>query len=167
MTTMKLIRPTRGRPRKFGRPSHAVTLTLPDDVIMTLRSIDDDVSRAVVRLAQPIVGENQMRPPAELERYGDRAVILLRPAKALNAMRGVRLVPLPDGRALISLDGSLGVHEFELRLRDALAEGDLNDFDKQVVSSIAEILKTARRTRGVVVEQRSIIVIQSGRRPRK
>ena len=38
----------RGRPRKFVRPSRAVTVTLPDDVIAALQGVDVDLSRAVV-----------------------------------------------------------------------------------------------------------------------
>jgi hypothetical protein len=135
-------------------------------VIATLRAMNDDLSRSVVRLVQPIAAHGGARPPAELERHGDSAVIVFRPVKALQAMPGVRLVPLPDGRALVSLEESLGVHEFELRLRDAIAEGALDELARSVLSSIAEILKTARRTKGIFIHQRSIIVLQSTRRSR-
>jgi len=37
----------RGRPRKFSRPARAVTLTLPEDTIATLRGIDRDLGRTV------------------------------------------------------------------------------------------------------------------------
>jgi hypothetical protein len=161
---IKLVRPTRGRPPKFGRPSRAVTLTLPEDVIATLRSLDDDISRSVVRLVQPIAAHPAARPPAELERHGDSAVIVFRPVKALKDMPGVRLLPLPDGRALVSLEGQLTVHEFELRLRDRIAEGSLDELEGTVLSSIAGILKTARHARNILVHQRSIIVLQSTRR---
>jgi len=168
MTAIKLVRPARGRPPKFGRPSRAVTLTLPEDVIAVLRSMDEDLSRSVVRLVQPLTVGTAARPPAELERHGDSAIIVFRPVKALRTMPGVTLVPLPDGRALVSLEGTLGVHEFELRLRDTLTEDGLDDLSRSVLTSIAEILKTARRTKGVLVHQRSIIVLQStGRRSRE
>jgi hypothetical protein len=163
---MKLVRPARGRPRKFGRPSRAVTLTLPEDVIAVLGSIDDDLSRAVVNLTQPLLADVVSRAPAELEKYGDSAVIVVRPATALKSVPGVELVPLPDGRALISLDGSVTVHELELRLRDAIAEGGLQRGDLSVLGSIADILKTARRTKGLAVLERSIIVLQSAQNRR-
>src|SRR5215213_8330068 len=68
------IAPRRGRPRKFAGPSRAVTLTLPDEVIDALAAVDADLSRAVVRVAQP---EMAKRPhaPAELAPFGRRAVI--------------------------------------------------------------------------------------------
>lgn len=165
MVHMKLVPAGRGRPQKFGRPSRAITLTVPEDIISALMSVDEDVSRAVVRLAQPLVADVVTRAPAELSRYGDRAVIVVRPVGALERIPGVTLVPLPDGRALISLEG-ISVHELELKLRDATDDARIDAGDRSVMASIAEILKTARRTKGIVVLPRSIIVLQSTRRRR-
>jgi hypothetical protein len=166
---MKLVRAGRGRPQKFGRPSRAVTLTLPEDVIGALTSVDDDLSRAVVRLMQPIVADVVPRPPAELTKYGDSAVIVIKPVDALRRIPGVSLVPLPDGRALISLEGDMAPPDFELKVRDVLDEnGHMDGRERAVLMSIIEILKSARRTRGIHVRQRGIIVLQAvARTPRK
>src|SRR6266496_4942645 len=63
-----------GRPHKFGRPSRAVTVTLPEDVIARLSAIDVDLGRAIVAVVQ----RRRLRPaakrPAELESYGSRSV---------------------------------------------------------------------------------------------
>jgi hypothetical protein len=166
MAPLKLVPSRRGRPRKFGRPSRAVTLTLPEDVIAALTSIDADVSRAVVGLVEPLAADVVPRPPAELSKYGDSAVIVIRPCRVLNHMQGVTLVPLADGRALISLDEGLGVQAFELHVRDALDDRGLDARDRATLASIAEILREARRTRGIAVHQRNIIVLQSTRRHR-
>ena len=48
---MPTFKSKRGRPQKFNRPARQVTLTLPDDVIARLSRVDDDMGRAVVRLA--------------------------------------------------------------------------------------------------------------------
>ena len=101
----------RGRPRKFGRPSRAVTLTLPDDVLAALSGVDDDLSRAIVQLSQPLLRDVVIRSPAELSKYGDSAVIVIKRLPTLNRMPGVSLVTLPDGRALTSLDETMSVHE--------------------------------------------------------
>jgi hypothetical protein len=162
---MKLVPGGPGRPQKFGRPSRAVTLTLPEDIISALASIDEDVSRAIVRLAQPLISDVVPRAPAELSRYGDRAVIVVKPVGALQKISGVTLVPLPDGRALISLNG-ISVHELELKLRDATHDDRIDARERSVLASIAEILRTARCTKGIVVLPRSIIVLQATRRRR-
>jgi hypothetical protein len=160
---MKLVPAGRGRPRKFGRLARAITLTLPEDIIAALKAVDDDVSRAVVRLAQPLVTDVVARTPAELSRYGNRAVIMVKPATALGKIAGVTMVPLPDGRALIALDG-LSVDQFELHLRDAIENGQVDTRERAVLASIAEILRSARRAKGIAVGLRSIIVLQSTRR---
>ena len=163
---MKLVAARRGRPQKFGRPSRAITMTLPEDVIAALEGVDGDLGRAVVQLAQPLLADVVHRPLAELAKYGTSAIIIVKPFEALAAIPGVTLVPLPDGRAVISLDDSMSVHEFELRLRDAIeADDELETRERAALAAISEILKSARRTKGVVVQQRNIIVLQApGRR---
>jgi len=160
---MKVVRVGPGRPRKFGRPSRAVTLTLPDDVIATLESIDKDLGQAVVRMALPLTAEVFAYAPAELFKYGDSAVIVVKRMAVLERIPGVTLVPLPDGRALISLDESLSLADLELKLRDTIDEDRslASPADRAALTTIADILKSARRTRGLRVVRRSIIVLQS------
>jgi len=144
-------------------PSRAVTLTLPDHVIDALGAMDADVSRAIVRLAQP---ELARRPhaPAELIRFGQRAVIVVNPTRTLELRTGVTLVPLPDGRALISFDEPLSVAQLELTIEDALDDRTLSRMDRRVFKGIADILRAARRSADVTLQQRNIIVLES-RRP--
>ena len=123
MTSVPFSPSRRGRPPKYGRPSRAVTLTLPEDVIAALARLDEDLGRAVVRIAQPLVADVVPHAPAELSNYGDSAVIITRRLSSLARIRGVTLVPLPDGRALISLDGTISVSDFELKLRDMVDDG--------------------------------------------
>jgi hypothetical protein len=50
----------RGRPTKFGRASRVVALTLPEDVLSTLRHVHPDPARAIVKREQnpplPVIG---------------------------------------------------------------------------------------------------------------
>ncbi|MGH9315255.1 MAG: hypothetical protein ACRD1S_18885 [Vicinamibacterales bacterium] len=155
------VRPRRGRPRKFLGRSSAVTLTLPEEVLAALRSVDTDLSRAVVRLAQPELAKRP-HPPAELVVFGRKAVIVVNPTHTLEERTGVSLVPLPDGRALISFDQPLTIAQLELMLTDAV-EDRLAGADQQVFETIADLLRTARRSNGVVLRQRSIIVLEAVR----
>ena len=148
----------RGRPRKFSRPARAVTLTLPEDTIATLRGIDRDLGRAIVRVVQPHTPEPPRRP-AELVRFGNRAVILVAPTRALKEWTGAELVPLADGRALLSFDSETSVSQFELRLLDALADPTLPDEDRETFTAVADILRNSRRSGRGEVRQRNIIII--------
>ena len=115
---------TIGRPRKFGRPSRAVTVTLPEDVLGRLTTINTDVGTAIVNLVERRTSSRiQPVAPAEITRYGKHAVIVVTPVRALRRLKGVQLVPIGDGRALISLDSSHSVSGLELQLRDALENG--------------------------------------------
>lgn len=158
--------PRRGRPRKFISPSRAVTLTLPEDVLEALDALDHDLSRAVVRMAQPEMAK-RAHPPAELVTFGRRAVIVVNPSRTLEERTGIVLVPLSDGRALISFDESMTIARLELRIQDVLEDRELPEDDARIFKSIEEILKTARRSGDVTLQQRHIIVLESSRPARR
>jgi hypothetical protein len=144
-------------------PSRAITLTLPEHVIDALHAVDADLSRAVVRLTQP---ELAKRPhaPAELARYGQRAVIVVNPTRTLEQRTGITLVPLPDGRALISFERPRTIADLELTISDSIADSRLSRDDQATFQAIEEILRAARRSKDITVHQRSIIVLESRRK---
>jgi hypothetical protein len=155
----------RGRPRKFGRPARPVTLTLPDDVIERLSALDGDLGRAVVGLVERARQKAEPRRPAEVATWGNRSVILVVPVKALARLRGVQLIPVSDGKALIALDHPHGIPQLELDLRDMLESNIVKGQDRVVLESVAKILKQARLSHRVAVAERSIIVFEARKRP--
>ena len=163
-TAIKMRR-HRGRPRKFATPSRHVTLTLPVHVIDVLTGIDADLSRAVVRVAGPSAAAPPHRP-AEVTRFGRRAVIVVDPSRTLEQRAGVELVPLPDGRALISFDRARTTADLELTIADALEDAQLPARDRAIFEAVANILKAARQSEDVVLRQRNIIVLEARRKPR-
>ena len=157
-----------GRPPKYGRPSRAVTVTLPEDVLARLSAVDADLGRAIVKVAERN-GKPHVRAvrPAELATYGNHAVIIVNPARALKRLAGVQLVPVGNGRALISLDRPHSIPQLELSVRDAIEGGDMSGAERQTLEAIAEILRQARSSRGVTLEERTIIVLESKRQRRR
>ena len=164
-SSLRAVGPRRGRPRKFASPSHSVTLTLPDEVIDALGAIDHDLSRAVVRLAQPQLAKRR-HPPAELASFGRRAVIVVNPSRTLEERTGIMLIPLSDGRALISFDEPMSIAALELRIQDAVDDPRLSNEDAEIFQGIGRLLRDARRAADVAVEPRHIIVLES-RKPKK
>jgi hypothetical protein len=80
---------------------------------------------------------------------------------------GVMLVPLSDGRALISFDESMTPARLELKIEDALEDETLRPPDLEILASIRELLKEARRSSSVTLSQRNIIVLErNGRKDR-
>lgn len=167
---MRRVRPSavlpllrrRGRPRKFDDPSRPVTLTLPVHAIEALAAMDPDLSRAIMHLLEPGLGRRP-HAPAELTRYGGRAVIVVNASRALEQRTGIDLVPLPDGRALMSFERSMTPAAIELLIADALDDRQLKGPDRAVFEAIAGILKTARRSGDVRLSQRNIIVLEGTR----
>jgi hypothetical protein len=142
-----------------------VTLTLPEEVLASLGAVDADLSRAVVRVAQPEMAKRP-HPAAELVPFGRRAVIVVNPTRTLEEQTGVVLIPLSDGRALISFDETMTAARLELRIEDALEDLRLSPADRRVFDAIRSILKEARRSGEVTLSQRHILVLES-RRPQK
>lgn len=164
---MKILKHGPGRPQKFGRPSQVVTLTLPEDVLARLRAVDTDLGRAIVTLVER-KGSTPSRAlrSAELTAYGNHAVIIVNPAKALKQLPGVQLVPIGNGRALISLQNPNSIPQFEIDLRDSVDATHINKDERETLKAIADILRHARRSRGVSLTERSIIVLESKRHHR-
>src|SRR5262245_1009915 len=129
---MALVKHGPGRPQKYGRPSRAVTVTLPEDVIVRLLALDADLGRAIVKAAEHrALPRPRIIRPAELTSYGNRAVIVVMPVKTLKRLPGVQLVPIGNGRALISLDRPHSVAELELRLRDVCDRRLINGTERE------------------------------------
>lgn len=164
-TAAAIATPRRGRPRKFTVPSRPITVTLPEDVLAALTSMDVDLGRAIVRLAQPAVGKRP-HPPAELATFGRHSVIVVQPSRTLERRTGVELLHLPDGRALISFDQSRTIAALELLIKDALEEADLPEADRRIFGAIEDILYTARRSDSIAMLQRNVIVLET-RKPLK
>jgi hypothetical protein len=164
---MQLIKSGPGRPRKFGRPSRAVTVTLPEDVLTRLTGVDTDLGRAIVALVERRRAYVRAVKPAEISSYGNHAVIIVNPVQALKRIGGVQLVPIGNGRALISLERTQSIPAFELELVDALARGTVSERERQTFAAIVEILRQTRRSRRVILESRTIIVFQTKRQRRR
>lgn len=166
-TQMERLKRGPGRPRKYSRPSRVVSVTLPEDVLASLGAVDVDLGRAIVTLAER-KGLPRVTPVrhAELAAYGSHAVIVVTPAKALKRIAGVQLVPIGNGRALISLKGTGSIPQFELGLGDALEQANVGPSERLTLEAIAEILRKTRRSRSVTLEERTIIVLEGKRRRR-
>lgn len=163
----KSVRRRPGRPTKYGRPSRAITVTLPEDVIDVLNEVDADLGRAIVSLTERRRAGS--RAPgsangAHIESYGNHAVILVPPVRKLRQLAGVELVPVGGNRAIIALDDAHRIPEFELAIRDAIERDSLGRDERRIFEALAGILKDARMSGTVDLAERRIIVLRSKRR---
>jgi hypothetical protein len=145
-------------------------LTLPEDVIDRLAAIDTDLGRAIVKLVEERPRRRRVeRRTAELVPYGAHAVIIVTPVRALARLAGVQLIPVGNGRALISLQGPHAIPKLELDIREALDRGAVDARGRRTLEEVGDILRGARLSRATAVEERTVIVLQSkrGRRQRR
>ena len=155
----------RGRPLKFGRPAQLVTLTLPEDVLAWLGSLDRDLGWAVVKLHERSARAPKTRQPkvADLVQLpGQRALILVHPDWFKN-LKGVSIIPLADGRGFLALDAGRGVADLELAVLDRLDVPGIIAAERDALILLRQLLKQWRQE-GVEFESRAIIV---AKRPTK
>lgn len=157
------MRRPRGRPPKFGRPSRLVALTLPEDVLAWLRSIDPDPARA-------IVGMFERGSSAAREAHVDRAVteiallsgrrgLILVDRRAFVGLPGVDLLPLDHGRAFLALRNGAGMAELELAVADLVDESAPGP-EREALATLRAQLRSWRRDPAWAFEARSIIVAE-------
>jgi len=87
-------------------------------------------------------------------------VIIVPNNPVLTQRTGVELVPIGDGRALLTFDERLTIPQLELRVRDVLNDGGLTIEHRNVFEQLADILGSIRRTSDIELRQRSIVVMQ-------
>lgn len=149
----------RGRPLKFGRKAQLVTITLPDDVVTWLGSLDPDLGWALVRLHERSTKATKAREVAVaglVQLPGKRALILVRPEFFTN-LKGVSVIPLADGRAFLALEGDRGVADLELAVIDRLETAGVRTAEREALLQFRMCLKEWRQE-GMKFESRSIIL---------
>ena len=131
-------------------------------MLARLETVDADLGHAIVKLTeQGTPRRSRPSAPAEIASYGNHAVILVTPVKALKRLAGVQLVPIGNGRALIALERAQSIPQLELELGDAIERDDISRDDRRALKAVADILRETRRSRKVSLEERMIIVLES------
>ena len=153
----------RGRPQKFGRPARLVAVTLPNDVVAWLESLDTDVARAIVRLHDETLDRGPRRPgptppAAELVDVGEgRALIVVAPA-LVRGLAGVAAIPFGGGRAFLALEPGWTMADLELSVVDALERGAMDAGNRDTLAEFREQLRGWRTDQSLALEPRAIIV---------
>ncbi len=155
----------RGRPLKFGRPTRPLSISLPDDVIEWLESLDSDPAWAIVSLfekARARQAGTAPRAPAELVQLpGRRALILVTP-DVFDGLAGVSVIRLSDGRGFLALQPGKGYADLELAVVDRIDSADITPERRKALAEIRAQLREWRQS-GLVFEARSILVVERER----
>jgi len=156
--------PKRGRPPKFGRPSHVVALTLPDEVVRGLQKVHPDLAWAVVTLYEklPNSAAAVSAPPGDVElaRIAERRSLIVVNRSALKSLPGVSIVPLTGDRAFLALEPGRGVPDLELAVVDRLEDPSVEARERRALVNLRSQLRTWRQDRALRFHLRGIIVVE-------
>ncbi len=154
----------RGRPPKFGRPSEVVALTLPSEVVRSLRSVHPDLAWAIVTLfektprrtpppAEPV-------PDAELVAIAERRSLIVVNRATVRTLPGIHIVPLAGDRAFLALEPGRGMADLELAVIDRLDDRALDARERTALRRLRAQLRAWRRDPGLRFATRAIIVVE-------
>ena len=155
--------PRRGRPPKFGRPGHVVSLTLPDDALQALNRLDPDPGWAIVKLLEheprgdaKEVGQRDV----ELAQIATRRSLIVVSRSVFKTLPGVNVIPLSETRAFLALDPGRGMSDLELAVIDRLSDTGIAEPERKGLKSLRTQLAAWRRDRELRFHTRSIIVVE-------
>ena len=155
----------RGRPPKFGRPSHVAALTLPDEVVRGLRKINPDLAWAIVTLFEKaprrihaVAPDGQ--PDAELVKIADRRSLIVVNRAAFKSFHGVNIIPLDATRAFLALEPGRGMADLELAVIDRLEAASLAPRERKALGALRTQLSAWRHDRALTFHSQAIIVVE-------
>jgi hypothetical protein len=156
----------RGRPPKYGRRSQVIAVTLPEEVVKTLRRTHSDLGWAIVSLV-----ERNGRGPAtsapkdhaQLVQIGEGEFLIVVNSATFRALPSVQMVPFSASQAFLALEPGRGIADLELAVRDRLESLKAPTLERRAILRLAEQLRNWRRSRRLEFHARSIIVV--GKRP--
>jgi hypothetical protein len=156
--------PRRGRPSKFGRPSHVVALTLPDEVVRGLRKTHPDLGWAIVTLFEKApprtVAATEPHVDAELVRIADRRSLIVVDRTVFKSLPGINIIPLDGNRAFLALDLGRGTTDLELAVIDRLENPSVDVRERRALRAFRSQLRTWRRDRTLRFHTRAIIIVE-------
>jgi hypothetical protein len=149
-----------GRPRKFEGPTHNFFLTLPLETVALLKAVDDDLGRAVVKLAELTNGANgesslleSSLPPSNSPEtlqflpLEDGKVIVLGSKDLLPPLTGLVWIPLGEGMRLMALQQGADLRHIELELQDYLQTVPEDSPSQPILATFADLLRTTRKSK--------------------
>jgi hypothetical protein len=141
-----------GRPPKFTGPRRPVTVTLPEDTLNRLASIDSDRARAIVKAAESAIPpEPRSYNPIEIVEVADGlGIIIVGPSKQLEKIEGLRMVEVAPLRYLLTIPLGTSIDSFALAVIDAVESGAASDDrERSILTELRNLISNLRRKGGL------------------
>ena len=130
-------------------------MTLPERVLRLLAAVDADRAKAVVKLAETMLGADG-RPPAKVAKVAigeGRAILLVNHCAGLARLPWLRQVEVAPGRHLLSIRSGTTIESVELGLRDVLEDLPSSSSDREILEKLLGIVRSSRRANGALKEE--------------
>ena len=154
----------RGRPSKFGRPSQAIAVTLPEEVIRGLGKIHHDLGWAIVQLFEKtrdrVPSARAKAPDFELVSIAERRALIAVNDDIINVLPGVEIVPPIGNRAFLAVAAEQGMAELELAVLDRLEQPPHDPEELRTLTEFKNQLRAWRQDDTLRFHRRSIIVVE-------
>ncbi len=154
-----------GRPPKFQGPRRPVTVTLPEDTLKRLATIDPDRARAIVKAtdaAMPL--EAKGYNPIEIVEVGEGlGIIIVGPSPMLEKIEGLRMVEVAPLRFLLTIPLGTSIDSFTMAVIDAFENSaTCEEWERSILTQLRDLIRKLRRRGGlskaemIFVDTRSI-----------
>ena len=179
---MKAFMPKRrGRPPKYGTRSKIVAVTLPEDVVSELETIQEDLGWAIVRLVEqrrqrhsgvatpakpakerPAAAAHDLAP-AELVATGSGESLIVVNSAVVRSIPGVQMIPLSDTEAFLALEPGKGMADLELAVQDQIEALRPGAKAREGMARLLNRLRQWRRDRSLTFHTRTIILVSENK----
>jgi hypothetical protein len=149
-----------GRPPKFTGPRRPVTVTLPENTLARLTTVDPDRARAIVRVtdaAMPL----DAKPDKQVELVAvmpGLAIIIVGPSQLLQKIEWLRLVEVAPMRFLLTIPLGTSIDSLELAIIDLLEDAKpYNNWEHSLLSQLRDLIRRVRR-RGELLKAEMLFI---------
>ena len=169
----------RGRPPKYGTPSKIVAVTLPEEVVHELESLNEDLGWAIVRLveqrrraqsatgARPGISNVKARrstgpkavAAAELVSIGAGQALIVVNSAAVRSIPGVQMIPLSETEAFLALEPGRGMADLEIAVLDRAERLRAGSKERVANMQLLAKLRSWRRDENLTFLSRAILLV--------
>ena len=135
-----------GRPPKFSGSRRAVTVTLPEDTLNRLASVDADRARAIVKVTDAAMAAAS-KEPIEVVGVGQGlGIIVVGPSQLLKRIEGLRLVEVAPMRFLLTIPLGTSIDSIEVAVIDAVESATgCEEAERTLLMRLRELIRNLRR----------------------
>jgi hypothetical protein len=137
-----------GRPPKFRGARRPVTVTLPEETLARLASIDADRARAIVKAADAAIAlsEGEHKPVELVEVAPGLSIVIVGASRVLRTIGWLRMIEIAPLRFLLSIPSGTSIDSLELTLIELLESVDeVDDRELWLLKELRDLMRKLRR----------------------